>query len=145
MPHLPPVPLVPLLVCILQPFLVSGGPARPPIPGEVPALDPIVGAPTQASSSKTVLRPCLGKSTFLLAVYPRLWDFSPPQFWLSKPICHLSKPISVLTGSSWLNLKAQSDWSICLALQHSFTENGGGGDSRRMFDQALLKLKFVNS
>lgn len=61
----------------LQPFLVSGGPARPPIPGEVPALDPIVGAPTQASSSKTVLRPCLGKSTFLLAVYPRLWDFFP--------------------------------------------------------------------
>lgn len=74
---------------------------------------------------------------------PQIVGFFPSTILLFKPICQLL--LSVLAGSSWLNLKAQSDECICLALQHSFTENGGGGDSRRMFDQALLKLKFVNS
>lgn len=74
---------------------------------------------------------------------PQAVGVFPSTILLYKSICQLL--LSVLTGSSWLNLRAQNDWSICLALQHSFTENGGGGDSRRMFDQALLKLKFVNS
>lgn len=43
----------------------------PPVPWEATALDSIGGASTEVSSRKTVLRPCLGKSTFLLAVYTR--------------------------------------------------------------------------
>lgn len=71
---------------------LNGAPARPPVPGE--ATDPIAGASIQASSSKTVFRPCLGKSTLLLAAYPRLWGF-PSTILLFKPICQFRQAPAV--------------------------------------------------